>query len=279
MRALLAGLVLLLAASARAGELNPAILSVDNGVSLGYSALHLYYIEPSGVDQLANVPGSGYEDYEKGTIEGAKLGAGVVLPQAGNLYLRAGLQHVEGDVTYTGFTQQTFKPIYGAISHAIINEWDVRAGKSIATGERWALTPYGAFGGRHWVRELGPMTTGDFVESYNHYFLGAGALTQFALQPAWVWTLDASLAKMISPTINVPGQLDHTALGPSPIIKVGLESDTRLSSAAHLFAAVDYEYFTYGQSANQIAPPNIVMEPFSRTETWSFTVGARVSFR
>lgn len=272
-------------AAASSPKPNDDILSVNNSVTIGYAASDMYYIEPSGVNQINlnsnGVFGSGYEDYESGTIPGVKLAVAYMDPDISDLYLQVNYQYVSGDVTYTGFTQgPPVLPINGATSRATIQDWGLRAGKGIATGDKWMVTPYATFGGRHWVRELGPGSAFDYDESYNHYFLGLGSLVQFDALPAWVLTADASVAQMIAPTINDPADgLDNTALGPSPILNLGFDSDYRFNEVAHIFAGINYQYFTYGQSANQVVPGGWVMEPFSRTEVWTYSFGARLSFR
>lgn len=275
MRTFVAGLCLLAsAAPALAAGENPAILAVDRSVSISDHVLGLYYVEPSGVD--AFTVGSNYDDDEHGSIPGLKLAASWMFPDASDLYLHAEWAGSKGDVTYDGYTLSTPPlQINGAASHAVIQDWDFKAGKGVVTGAQWMLTPYVSFGGRHWERTLGPDTPFVYVESYNHFYAALGNLTQWAPSDKFVATLDTAVGRTFGANINSPDAgLDHQMLGASPVIKLGVEGDWAFSPRVHGFMGFDYMYFAYGQSA--VSPANGgVLEPDSRTQEYNFDLGVR----
>src|SRR5581483_1294840 len=115
-------LLLALAGTAHAAGENAAILAVNRSASVSFLLSSLYYIEPSGVDAFKT--GTNYDDYEKGSIGGAKLAASWMFPQYNDLYVHAEWSGVDGTVTYTGFTQgNPPTPIYNYPSHATIQEY------------------------------------------------------------------------------------------------------------------------------------------------------------
>src|SRR5581483_2710963 len=113
----------------------------------------------------------------------------------------------------------------GGNSHAIIQNYEFKLGHGFPIRYEWMITPYLGVGGRHWVRELGPGTAGEFVESYDHKFVSLGAMTQYSPSDRWVITGDAQIGRTISPSINTSdGSLSDAALGVAPILRLGLEA-------------------------------------------------------
>lgn len=284
---MLAALLLLTAASARAVQTlpgcnapespeNPAILAVNNSVSLAYLNANLDYIEPSD----GQTPGN-YADYEDGSLNGVRLAFSWMNPAYEDLYLHAEWDGATGHTDYVGFTEQTigsveyFYPATG-ISGATVQDYAVKIGKGIATGNKWMLTPYASFGGRHWTRVIGEGTSGDYNETYQHYYAGFGSLIQYSPADRWVITGDALFGRTFYAWMNDPPDgFNHAALGDSPIIKFAVEADTRLTQSVHGFVGFDYTYFSYGESdVNGFD----YFEPISRTQMYDVTVGVRFSY-
>lgn len=256
---------------------NASILAVNRSLSLSYVLSDFYYIEPSGVDAFNTR--ANYDDYEKGTLYGARLAASWMSDDL--WYLHAEWTGSEGSVDYTGFTQITFQPV-SATSYATTQDYSIKAGHGFAVAPRWMLVPYLSFGGRHWDRQIGYQSRSGFSEAYNHYYLSFGGLLQFSPSPPFVLTFDPQIGRTISPTIkDPPDGLDHAALGTAPIIKLAGEADYALSGALHAFVGADYTYFSYGQSSVFPVPgPGnfIVMEPNSHTEQTNVTLGLRYAY-
>src|SRR5579885_2436889 len=82
---------------------NPAILAVNNSVSLAYLNSNLDYIEPS--DSNAFNTGANYDDYEEGSLNGVRASASWMSQTYGNFYLHGEFDWSDGSVNYTGFTQ------------------------------------------------------------------------------------------------------------------------------------------------------------------------------
>ncbi len=270
---------------AKPGE-NPAIMAVNNSISLAFLNANMDYIEPSdsGALPVTNYsPGNGanYLDYEEGSLNGARLSVSWMSPTYADLYVQAQWDGATGQANYTGFDTNN-NPVTG-ISGATIQDYQLKLGKGIVTGEKWMLTPYASFGGRHWTRVIGEGTSGDYNETYQHFYLGVGSLVQYAATDAWVITGEAMVGRTFYAWINdAPDGLDHAPLGAAPILKLGLEADARAGERLHLFAGFDYTYFTYGQSDVYLVPNSnpqeVVLEPISRTQMFDVTLGARFSY-
>ncbi len=252
------------------------MLSVNRSVSASYLSSYIYYIEPSNTDAF-NL-GTDYEDYEKGGLDGARLGLSWMTDEG--WYAAGEWSRASGSLEYTGYTQGSTPAPAAGFSGATIQDYDIKLGRGFSAGETWLLTPYLSFGGRHWERLVGQDTSSAFLETYNHMFLGGGAMVQHAFSNQWVVTGDALIGRTISPKIDVPDAgLNNAALGVAPIIKLGVEADYSVSAPLHFFAAADLMYFTYGQSdVFPISSTEAVMEPLSRTETYRLAFGLRVSF-
>ncbi len=252
-------------------RLNPAILSVDNSVSLSYVGSSVYYIEPDN-GQI----GSGFNDSEKGNIKGGR-GAFSYMGSHGE-FVQAQYTGQEGKLNYDGFLigGPPYVPL-NSTSRSTVQEFDAKAGVGFAVARSWVFTPYVTAGRRYWVRELGLGTSGGYNESYSFGYLGFGNLIQYSPQKRLVLSLDLSAAKMMDANINVPSAgLNHTVLGPGPVIRSGVEADYRLWRWLHGFVGLDYTYFNFWQSATQASG---YLEPVSRTELYSASAGLRVSFK
>lgn len=287
----MSALVLLLSLASHAGAVqdyqpglpedpeNPAIMAVNNSVSLAYLNSNLDYVEPS--DEQAFNTGTSYLDYERASLNGLRLAVNWMSPAYSDLYVHADWDWASGRANYTGFDQKN-NPVTGD-SGATIQDFGLKIGKGIVTGRHWMLTPYGTFGGRHWTRVIGEGTSGDFNETYQHLYAGFGGLIQYAPSEGWVVTGDATLARTFYAWINdAPDGLSHAPLGGSPLIKLGLEADRRITDRLHAFIGFDYMYFRYGQSDVYLVPNSnpqlVVMEPASETNMYNVTVGARFAY-
>jgi hypothetical protein len=275
---------MLLAAGAAAraeAAANRSILDLNNSMSLAYQSLGFYYNEPSDVDQFNTM--TNYDDYEQGTIPGFKIAASMMTHDDTHLYLQGEYSYAAGNVTYTGFTQGTPPIPLSDTTAETIQEYGARVGLGYDVGQDWMLTPYIGFGGRHWKRDLGPTATGEFIETYNHLFAGAGSLVQYAISPRSVVTGNVFLGHLFNASIDDPPDgLQHASLDTwQPMIRLGLEADYAASSFVHIFTAIDFTHFGYGQSGVfpvPGAPGTGVMEPISWTNETAFTVGLRLAF-
>ncbi len=269
---------LLVALGCAAAEEPRPIKDVDNSFSASYLKSHLHYQEPG------NVNGANDFDDEYGYTQGGR----VALSWMGhldvdNVYVFTDWQGTEGAVNYTGYFQGG-GPVSGGKSRATINELNFRVGKGFELGPHWMLTPFFGSGNRHWVRELGLGTTGDFNEAYNFWYWAFGGMVQYSPSDRVVMTLDASFGKTAHPTITVsenvaPGFcaacLFGAGLGEKPIQRYGLDFDCRVWKGLHTFAGGNLEYYKFGASAPSISG---AFEPFSRTSVFEWTTGARLSF-
>lgn len=257
---------------------NPAILAVNNSVSLAHLLSNLYYIEPSDSNQIApGQPGYGvaYADYEKGNLNGGSLAFSWMSPADRDLYVHAEWNGVSGQTDYTGFLLSG-SPLDGP-SGATIQDYDVKIGKGFAASNIWMLTPYFTLGGRHWTRGVQAGTAGAFNETYQHFYFGFGNLLQYAPSAKWVLTGDAMVGKTFLATMT-SSPPNSPALGDSPVIKIGLDSDYRVNSILHFFTGLDYMWFSYGQSGIGVSGSSIEMEPISRTQVWNWTTGIRLTY-
>jgi hypothetical protein len=156
---LAAGILCAAGTSAIAADMNPSILAVNRSASLSYVRTSMYYNEPDDGQFL----GTGYFDYEKGTLNGGQLAFSYTGPRG--LYLNAAWNQAKGTVDYNGFTGTT--PVQ-LNSRATTKELDLKIGKGFATqDEQWMFTPYLAGGRRHWKRDLAIGTSGEFTETYD----------------------------------------------------------------------------------------------------------------
>lgn len=259
------------------GRGNPAILEVNNGIALSYLLSRLYYAEPN--NGYATTP-SGYLDRETGNLNGGRIALSV-MTRLENYYVHAEWSGAEGKIDYSGYYQGGPPYIPANLkSRATTQEAAVKIGKGFLPGEKWMLTPYLSFGRRYWVREIGVGTRGSFVESYNFIYYALGGMIQYSPWERWVLTGSAELGRTTDAWINVPpAGLNHTSLGSSLIKKFGAEVDYRAVRWLHLFAGFDYTHFRFGESALQYFPFGYVLEPFSRTEIYNYTVGVRLPLR
>jgi hypothetical protein len=262
------------------GDVNPAILNVNNSVDVAYKALGLYYDEPSDTDQFT--VGANYDDYEQGSLPGVRVAGSLMFPEDAHWYLHGEYSINSADAAYTGFSQGTPAIPISDITAETIQEYGVKLGRGFPEGERWLLTPYLTLGGRHWRRDLGPGEPTEFVETYNHYYGGLGSLVQVALSDRWVATGDAMIGRTFAPTIDDPPDgLNKASLGTTPMLKLGVEADYGINANLHFYGAFDYTWFGYGQSDIFPDPNNPgygVMEPISWTEETTFLFGLRWAF-
>jgi hypothetical protein len=255
---------------------NPAILDVNNSLSLSYLLSRLDYIEPN--DAYASTP-SGYLDKETGNLKGGRVAVTCMFPL--NTYFHVEWSGAESLVDYSGYLQggPPYIPVNGK-SRATTQEFSVKLGKGFTPGQQWMLTPYLSLGRRYWMRELGVGTPGDYVESYNLLYYTAGGLIQYSPLDRLVLSGDVAIGRTSDPSINASLRgvpiLNQAALGEALIKKIGTDIDYRLTEALHIFAGFDYTYFTFGQSVIQSSG---FLEPYSRTELYNYTFGLRLAFK
>lgn len=261
---LLAAGILCAAATCAVAEENPAILAVNRSVSLSYFHSSMYYIEPD-----SGQSNTGYFDYEKGTLKGGQAAFSYMGPRG--IYLNAALNRAAGTLDYRAST-----PSLEAHSSAEIHELELKIGKGFSPQDAsWMFTPYLSGGRRHWRRDIAINTPGELVETYDFDYFGVGQMIQYSPWTRLVFTADGMIARTAHATINVPPVLDHTALGSAPLVKLSLEVDYQAAAMLHLFAGLEYEYFTFGQSDIQTSG---FLEPNSETRLRNFDVGLRLSF-
>lgn len=258
---------------ARPPESSP-FLEVNNSLSVSYLQSHMYYVEPGSTN------GGTYLDFENGTLKGARLGVSMMRHwDVDNVYLHAEWSGTEGKVNYGGYFLggPPFVPA-GGQSRSTMQEYSLKLGKGFALGRSWMITPYLGYGRRYWVRELGLGTLGDYNESYSFWYHALGAMVQASPCRGLVLTAEGSIGRTDDPkiTVTLPNTgLQGAALGQAVIKKAGAEADYRLTRLLHVFAGFDYMLYNFGQSA---VTRQGFFEPFSRTELYEFSLGARVSF-
>ena len=297
-------------------HINPAILSVNNMLSVSYSDLGLNYGEYN--DGAVSSINNKYLDTDNGFINGFAISLSNTYK---HWYSKENFSYYSGNVTYTGYNQEyggtvlnptmIYLPINFTESSKIYNfNWKI--GYMLPITDKFVITPYGELGWHIWKR-------GDNTSKYAHYsnwLAMVGLLAQYAFTPKLVGDIDFGYGT----TFDAQAKEDNNASGGSYYCQnneistcnsVGVNSDTitfdlgskaiynlsagldyRFYRKFHIFADVNYERFKYGQSSTvNLAPtavynngaleyflPESVTEPNSVTNEIIYSIGLGYSF-
>ena len=297
-------------------NINPAILSVNNMLSVSYSDLGLNYGEYNNgaVSSINNK----YLDTNNGFINGFAIN---LTNTHNNWYSNENFSYYISNDTYSGYIpeysgtlsnlQFTYQPFKQTSSSKIYNfNWKI--GYMLPITDKFVITPYGELGWHIWKR-------GDNTSQYAHYsdwLAMVGVLAQYAFTPKLVGDIDLGYGT----TFDAQAKEDNNASGGavycqngdlSTCFPIGINEDTitfdlgskaiynlsagldyRFYKKFHIFANVNYERFKYGQSSTvYLAPtsiynngafveflPNNYTEPNSVTNEIIYSIGLGYSF-
>jgi len=253
------------------------ILTVNNGVRIGYASLHLDYREPSN-GRIQDK----YFDTERGTLSeggiGVSFSAMRTLGPVRELYLEGSFRRVTGSVAYDGHAYvgptSTVVPIR-LTSYARIDDWSMRLGRGFSLANGWLFTPYLGYAYHFWRRTIGKGSFAELQEDYSHHAIQLGNRLQWAPWRRLVLTVEGRFGLTLGPRIRVPSYRFDQRLGRAAAADLEAEADTALARFLHAFAGLQYSHFSYGQSRVQ----NGVLEPFSVTDAVTWQAGARLTFR
>lgn len=251
--------------------INP-ILIANTQVGLGLIVQRFDYNEST-----ASIP---HLDSERGFVPGLQATVSAMAPVAdvSNVYVMGRFTWLNGRTEYSAVAG----PVTSDRSGADVRDVEVRFGKGFDIATSWMLTPYLGAGYRSWERNgsnrLGPF---GYREIYQHGYVGAGLLLQWAATDRLVLSGSGLLGTTLSPrmaaSFNGGAAItpeDYT-LGSSTLTMAGLSADYAITPEWHANAGVDYLDFRYGASPVSATG---YYEPDSRTSNWSVKAGFGYSF-
>lgn len=296
-------------------SVNPAILSVNNMLSISFSDLGLNYGENN--DGLIPSINNNYLDTDNGFIDGGKIS---ITNTYQDLYINADFSYYSANDTFNGYGQsisgavtdpQTTYAPFSETSSNKIYDFNLKLGYMFPVTSKFVLTPYGEMGYNMWNR-------GDNTAQYAHYSNWsaiAGILAQYAITRKLVADADLSYgttfdakseegdiasggAYYCQNTISscVPSAIDEDSivfdLGSKPTYGISGGLDYRFNNTVHVFGNINYKRVEYGQSsAVGLVPtyvynngvlvsqiPNSYTEPNSVTNEIIYSVGIGFSF-
>ena len=290
-------------------HINPAILSVNNMLSISYSDLGLNYGEYANNGyNLSLIGGSSdkYSDTENGFLKGFKLSLSNTFY---HFYNEVNFSYYSGNDTYTGAKQGgTFGSVINTTNSKIYN-FNYKLGYMIPITHNFVITPYGELGWHIWKRDNIGGNNGQ-NEHYSNWIAMLGILGQYAFTHKLVGdvgfsygtTFDAKIqaneADMTSANYNTltntlsVSYADTTwGLGSKSIYYITGGLNYKFYGNFHIFGNVKYERFEYGQSSlntyttnlfvdnNYIGYANhLTWEPNSVTNEIIYTIGIGYSF-
>jgi hypothetical protein len=166
------------------------------------------------------------------------------------------------DIPYKGTTQES------------IANFDGKVGEGFALGGNFMFIPYADLGFHTWDRkgQSSALAYG-FDEKYENFQALAGLLLQFAPTNRLVLSAYGSGGTTFAAQMKTYGTTFD--LGSSGVYKLGGKVGFDLTKHTEMFTALDYHYFSYGQS-----PMNrIGYEPTSHTSDTAVRVGVSYHFR
>jgi hypothetical protein len=296
-------------------NINPAILSVNNMLSISFSDLGLNYGEYND-GSVASINNK-YLDTNNGSIKGFNISGSNTYY---NWYTNVNFSYYTGNDTYSGHNQvysgtlqnpQMLYPPLAETSSSKIYNFNLKFGYMFPITNKFVITPYGDLGWHIWDR-------GDNTSQYAHYsnwLAMVGILAQYAITPKLVGDVDFSYGT----TFDAKAQENHNAsggayycqntvsscnpfligedtinfnLGSKAIYNLSAGLDYRFNNNFHIFGNVNYERFEYGQSSTvYLTPtniynngvlvnklPNNYTEPNSVTNEIIYSIGIGYSF-
>jgi hypothetical protein len=200
-----------------------------------------------------------------------------------NFYLFARGTYTDGHTSYFNNTVGV-----GANDPARVWDGDFRVGKGFQVSPNFMITPYIGAGVDSWRRNIVAVPTGAYIEKYSHGYAGAGLLFQYAAAKGVVLSAYGMGGGTFSSQMNFDGTTalnlllagpNHTyGLGNSATVKAGASIDYAITDNWHWNAGVDYTYFKYGASTQELLPAFGTYEPPSRTSNVTLTTGFGYSF-
>ena len=267
------------------------ILRANNQISVDFSAINMDYREynqppAGGVGLPSPLPQGAVINSEKGWVPGVAVTGSYMSDCSStisNLYLFARGSYHSGHTDYYNNTA-----LVAASDPAKMWDGDFRVGKGFLVSSNVMLTPYIGGGVHAWDRTIVAVPTGAFVEKYSHGYAGVGLLLQFAVAPRVVLSAYGFGGGTFSSQMNFDGTtaLNYATLGPvhtyslgnSGIAKAGASVDYAFTDSWHVNAGVDYTYFKYGASRQELLPTFTTYEPPSRTSDIRVSAGIGYSF-
>ena len=272
-------------------HINPAILSVNNMLSISYSDLGLNYGEYANNGyNLSLIGGSSdkYSDTENGFLKGFKLSLSNTFY---HFYNEVNFSYYSGNDTYTGAKQGgTFGSVINTTNSKIYN-FNYKLGYMIPITHNFVITPYGELGWHIWKRDNIGGNNGQ-NEHYSNWIAMLGILGQYAFTHKLVGdvgfsygtTFDAQIqANEVDMTSANYNTLTNTwsysyadttwGLGSKSIYDITAGLDYRFYGNFNIFGNVKYERFKYGQSAlynydTEVTVNNIYYETLINPSTW-----------
>jgi outer membrane protein W len=268
------------------------ILRANNQISVDFAATDVNYAEfnqpPAGGGPLpAALPQGATINSEKGWVPGVAVTGSYMSDcyssMIPNLYLFARGTYLSGHTSYYNNTNGV-----AASDPARIWDGDFRVGKGFQVSPNVMLTPYIGAGVDDWRRTISAVPTGAFIEDYSHGYVGAGVMLQVAVAKGFVVSAYGLGGGTFSSQMNFNGTTavnaalfgpNHTySLGNSGTAKAGASVDYAFTDSWHVNAGVDYTYFKYGASRQELLPAFGTFEPPSRTSNVTVTAGVGYSF-
>jgi hypothetical protein len=267
------------------------ILRANNQISVDFAATDMNYREfnqppAGGVGLPSPLPQGAVINSEKNWVPGVAITASYMSDCSGtisNLYLFARGSYLSGHTDYYNNTA-----LVGASDPAKMWDGDFRVGKGFLVSSNVMLTPYIGGGVHSWNRTIVAVPTGAYLEKYSHGYAGAGLLLQYAPTRGVVLAAYGFGGATFSSEMNFDPTTalnlalvgpNHTySLGNSATVKAGASIDYALTDNWHVNAGVDYTYFKYGASRQELLPAFGTYEPPSRTSNVTLTTGIGYSF-
>ena len=162
----------------------------------------------------------------------------------------------QGDTRYDGYWQQggNLTP-HRDVTGNRFEDWQVRVGVSLARGDVM-LTPFAAFGGHDWRRDLA-----QYREDFRHEQWQAGLAAGWRWRPGLEWLAELSAGRMRQASIAVPALGFAADLGRGAVREAAAGLRWRVTPSSTLELRAERQSFDYGASA----VVNGFMEPESRT--------------
>jgi opacity protein-like surface antigen len=264
------------------------IIRANSQIGVSFAARHMDYAEfnepPAGGGPLpdAGFPQGYTLNSEKGWVPGVAVTGSYMsdcMSAISNFYVYGRGSYFDGKTDYYNYTVGV-----GAKDPAKIWEGDFRVGKGFQITPNAMLTPYVGAGVHSWERTIVAVPGGAFIEKYRHGYAGAGLLLQVAAAPRLVLSAygfgGGTFASEMDfdPTTSGVARAHTFRLGNSGIVKAGASIDYAFINNWHVNAGVDWTYFKYGASAQELLPVFGIFEPPSRTTNVTVTVGVGYSF-
>jgi hypothetical protein len=264
------------------------IIRANSQIGVSFAARHMDYAEfnqpPAGGGPLPDgrFPQGYTLNTEKGWIPGVAVTGSYMsdcLSTISNIYVYGRGSYFDGKTDY-------YNNIVGVAAKdpAKIWEGDFRVGKGFQVSPTAMITPYVGAGVHSWERTISAVPGGAFIETYRHGYAGVGLLLQVAVAPRLVLsaygfgggTFNSEMD--FNPTTSGVARAHTFSLGNSGIVKAGGSIDYAFTNNWHVNAGLDWTYYKYGASAQELLPVFGIFEPPSRTYNFTGTVGIGYSF-